>query len=191
VLPDKRIPAREQRNSPTYAKRIYYQEGYQMKILKYTFLISAIVFILLQITYYPQMPDNVAIHFNTKGEVNGWMQKNTNLVFSCIFIIFITSTIYGAPYLVRHMSPGLFSLPNKEYWLSADNKERLIMILSKYLYSIGLATNIFMIYIFDQIYRFNIHAIDNVSIITIVPFIIIILGALIPLIIQLHKREPL
>jgi uncharacterized membrane protein len=158
-----------------------------MSILKYTFLFSAIVFIVLQITYYPQMPENVAIHFNSKGEVNGWMQKNTNLVISCLIIIIITSTIYGAPYLVRNLSPSFINLPNKEYWLSANNKERLIKILSKYLYSIGLVTNIFMIFIFDQIYRFNIHTIDDVSIIAIVPFMIILLGTMIPLFIRLNK----
>jgi uncharacterized membrane protein len=158
-----------------------------MKILKYTFLVSAIIFIVLQITYYPQMPDNVAIHFNSKGEVNGWMQKDTNLCISCLLIIIITSTIYGTPYLVKNLSPSLVSIPNKEYWLSANNKERLIKILSKYLYFIGLAMNIFMIYVFDLLYRFNVHAIDKVSIIAIVPLMIIILGSTIPLFIRLNK----
>ena len=158
-----------------------------MKILKYTFLISAIVFVVLQITYYPQMPDNVAIHFNAKGEVNGWMQKNMNLGISCFIIIMITSTIFVSPYLVRILSPDLINVPKKEYWLSANNKERLIRILSKYLYSIGLATNILMIFVFDQLYRFNIHTIDKVSIIAIVPFMIITFGILIHLFIRLNK----
>jgi uncharacterized membrane protein len=158
-----------------------------MKLLKYSFLVSAVIFIILQITYYPLMPDNVAIHFNAKGEVNGWMQKNTNLVVSCLIIVIITSTIYGSPYLVRNISPSLISLPNKDYWFSASNKERLIKILSKYLYSIGLATNLFLIFIFDQLYRFNVHTIDKVPIIVIVPFIIIISGMMIPLFIRLNK----
>jgi uncharacterized membrane protein len=158
-----------------------------MKILKYIFLVSAVVFILLQITYYPQMPDNVAIHFNTNGQVNGWMQKNVNLILSCLIIVIITSTFVGVPYLLRRISGDLISIPKKEYWLSANNKERLIEILSKYLYFIGLATNLFMIYLFHQLYRFNIHAIDNVSIIVGVPFLIIALGFTIHLLLRLNK----
>ena len=94
-----------------------------MKILKYIFLVSAVVFILLQITYYPQMPDNVAIHFNANGQVNGWMQKNVNLILSCLIIVIITSTFVGVPYLLRRISGDLISIPKKEYWLSANNKE--------------------------------------------------------------------
>jgi uncharacterized membrane protein len=133
------------------------------------------------------MPDNVAIHFNAKGEVNGWMQKNTNLVISCLIIIIITSTFLGVPSLIRSLSPDLINIPKKEYWLGESNKERLIEILSKYLYSIGLATNLFMIFVFDQLYRFNIHAIDKVSIITIVPFMIVVFGIVIHLFIRLNK----
>jgi uncharacterized membrane protein len=158
-----------------------------MKILKYTFIVSAVLFILLQLIYYPQMPDNVAIHFNANGEVNGWTPRNANLIMSCIIVLIITLSFVGLPYILRNISCNLISIPKKDYWLSANNKERLIMILSKYLYSIGLATNLFMIFLFHQLYRFNIHAIDRVSIISIVPFLIIIFGFTIHLLVRLNK----
>ena len=158
-----------------------------MKILKYTFLLSAVVFILLQINYYPQMPDKVAVHFNVHGQVNGWMPKNTNLISGCIIIAIITLSISGIPYLIKNMLDNLISLPNKEYWFNGDNKERLIEILSKDLYSIGLAINFFMIFIFHQLYRFNMHEINSVSIIGLVPLLIIIFGFTIHLLIRLNK----
>jgi uncharacterized membrane protein len=72
-----------------------------MKILKYTFIVSAVLFILLQLIYYPQMPDNVAIHFNANGEVNGWMPRNANLIMSCIIVLIITLSFVGrsSPFL--------------------------------------------------------------------------------------------
>ena len=158
-----------------------------MKTVKYAFIASAVVFVLLQITYYPQLPDNVAIHFNTKGEVNGWMQKNVNLLISSLIIVITSSVIMGLPYLLRNTSGDLISIPQKEYWLSMNNKERLIRIVSTYLYAIGLATNLFMIFVFHQLYRFNIHAIDRVSIVLGVPFVIVILGMAIHLLIRLKK----
>jgi uncharacterized membrane protein len=158
-----------------------------MKILKYSFLASTIVFILLQITYYSQMPDIVAIHFNAQGQVNGLMPRNANFIVSCSIIVFITLSFIGVPYILKRISGDLISIPKKGYWLSADNKERLIKILSKYLYSIGLATNIFMIFLFHQLYKFNIHAIDKVSIIATLPFMIIISGITIHLFTRLNK----
>jgi uncharacterized membrane protein len=158
-----------------------------MKILKNTFLFSTAAFILLQIIYYPQMPDNVAIHFNVNGEVNGWMPRDANLIISCLIVVIITLSFVGVPYILKSISGDLISIPKKEYWLSVNNKERLIKILSKYLYSIGLVTNIFLIFLFHQIYRFNIHDIDKVSIIAIVPFLIILFGITIHLFIRLNK----
>ena len=133
------------------------------------------------------MPENVAIHFNANGQVNGWMQKNMNLIISCLITVVITSTFIGLPSLLKRISGDSINIPNKEYWLSENNKERFIKILSKYLYSIGLATNLFIIFIFDQLYRFNIHVIDKVSLIAVVPFLIIIFGFTIHLLMRLNK----
>jgi uncharacterized membrane protein len=158
-----------------------------MRILRYLFLASAVVFILLQIIYYPQMPNTVAIHFNSNGQVNGWMSRDLNFIMSCVIIIIITLSFVGVPYIAKSVSDDLINVPHKEYWLSANNKERLIEIISTYLYSIGLVTNIFMIFLFHQLYKYNIHAINEVSIIALVPFLIIILGFTIHLIIRLNK----
>jgi hypothetical protein len=115
------------------------------------------------------------------------MPKNTNFIQSCMLIFIITLSFVGVPYIVNNIPDDLLSIPNKDYWLSTDNQERLIKIISKYMYSIGLAINIFMIFIFHQIYRFNIHAVNNVSLIGIVPLLIIILGFTIHLLVHLNK----
>jgi uncharacterized membrane protein len=65
----------------------------------------------------------------------------------------------------------------------------LIEIILKYLYTIGLAMNLLMIFIFHQVYRFNIHAADSVSIIAVVPFLVITFGLIIHLFIRLNKCE--
>jgi uncharacterized membrane protein len=135
------------------------------------------------------MPESVGVHFNLEGEVNGWMQKDQNLIFSCLIIVFTTAIFLGIPYLIKNTSGNILSIPKKEYWLNSDNKERLLKILLPYLYTMGLAMNLLMIYIFHQVYRFNIHAIDSVSIIALVPFLIITFGLTIHLYIRLNKCE--
>jgi len=158
-----------------------------MRILKYSFLLSAAIFILLQIFYYPQMPDTVAIHFNPNGEVNGWMPKSLNLMLSCLIIFIINLSFGGAPYILRNISPDMISVPKKEYWLSGNNKNKLISILSSHMYFIGLATNLFMIVIFHQLFEFNIRVVDKVSIIIIIPYGVFLLGSIVHLFVRLNK----
>jgi uncharacterized membrane protein len=88
-----------------------------MRILKYSFLVSAAMFILLQFITYPQMPDTVAIHFNEHGEVNSWMPKSLNLMLSCLIIFIITLSFGGVPYILRNISPDMIHVPKKELGL--------------------------------------------------------------------------
>ena len=159
-----------------------------MRILKYSFLLSAAIFILLQLIYYPQMPDNIAIHFNVRGEVNGWMPKSLNLMLSCLIIFIITLSFSGIPYILKNISPDMINVPKKEYWLSGNNKDKLISILSSHLYFIGLVTNLFLIVIFHQLYEFNIRAVDKVSVVIMIPYGVFLLGSIVHLFVRLNKR---
>ena len=158
-----------------------------MRLLKYTFLISAAIFILLQLLYYSQLPDNIAIHFNAQGEVDGWMPKSLNLMLSCLIIFIITLSFGGVPYILRNISPDMINVPKKEYWLSGNNKDKLISILSSHMYFIGLVTNLFMIVIFHQLYEFNIRTIDKVSVVIMIPYGVFLLGSIVHLFVRLNK----
>jgi uncharacterized membrane protein len=158
-----------------------------MRLLKYTFLISAAIFILLQLLYYSQLPDNIAIHFNAVGEVDGWMPKSLNLMLSCLIIFIVTLSFGGIPYILKNISPDMINVPKKEYWLNGNNKDRLVTILSSHLYFIGLTTNLFLVVLFHQLYEFNIRAIDKVSVVIMIPYGVFLLGLMVHLFIRLNK----
>ena len=158
-----------------------------MKTLKYLFLASAAIFLLLQFVYYPQMPDNIAIHFNVRGEVNGWMPKSLNLMLSCLIIFIINLSFGGVPYILRNILPEMINVPKKEYWLNGNNKDRLILILSSHLYFIGLVTNLFLIVIFHQLYEFNIRVVHEVSVVIMIPYGVFLLGSIVHLFVRLNK----
>ena len=158
-----------------------------MRLLKYTFLMSAAIFIFLQLLYYSQLPDNIAIHFNAQGEVDGWMPKSLNLMLSCLIIFIVTLSFGGIPYILKTISPDMINVPKKEYWLSGNNKDKLISILSSHMYFIGLVTNLFMIVIFHQLYEFNIRTIDKVSVVIMIPYGIILFGSIVHLFVRLNK----
>jgi uncharacterized membrane protein len=158
-----------------------------MRILKYTLLTSAVIFISLQFVHYPQMPENVAIHFNMHGEINGWLPKNANLILSCFIFILVNSVFAGVPHLLKTTPSGLINVPNKDYWLDPRNKDRMINILSGHMYFIGIVTNLFLGFLKYQIFRFNIKAIDDLPMISVIPFLMIYLGTIINLFVRLNK----
>jgi len=59
------------------------------------------------------MPESVGVHFNLEGEVNGWMQKDQNLIFSCLLIVVTTSIFVGIPYLLKKTSGNLINVLKK------------------------------------------------------------------------------
>ncbi len=124
-------------------------------MIKAFFFVSGLAGLALQFFYYLQLPDRVATHFNAIGQANSWMQKHNFTEINCA--IFLTATLVFAvfPHLMKVMPDSFINTPNREYWLSPRNKNRFIAICTGHFYFFGLMTNGLLIYVFHQVYRFN------------------------------------
>src|SRR5260370_9832489 len=69
-------------------------------------------------SYYPQLPDVVALHFNGRGVANGWQSK------PAFFGLFVAMSVLAAavgfriPRIIATFPLQLINLPNKRYWLA-------------------------------------------------------------------------
>lgn len=155
-----------------------------MKPVKLALLLTALAFVGLQIFYYGQMPERVATHFDLEGNPNGWMSRTTNLAVSCGLVLFLTATFWFLPRLVKVMGGQAMNIPRKDYWLRPEHREELDTIITGYMSTLGLVMNLFFLYLFHQLYRFNTGQTDRVPLTGLIVF----LAALLLVIIQWLRR---
>ena len=108
-------------------------------------------------SYYSQLPDVVASHFNALGVANGWQTK------SAFFAVFVGVSVlaaligFGIPRIISAMPPQLINLPNKDYWLAPDHLAETQTFLNNYFAWFGCAVFLVIILTFDYAIQSNLH----------------------------------
>ncbi len=111
-------------------------------------------------SYYSQLPDVVASHFNGRGVANGWQTKPA---FFTVFVgvSFLTAMIgFVIPRIISAMPPQLINLPNKRYWLAPDRIVETQSFLNNYFAWFSCAVFTVIILTFDYAIQSNLHP-DN------------------------------
>ena len=86
------------------------------------------VFVAQCVYYYPNLPAQMASHFNGAGEPNGWMPKNGYFLFLIGVLLFIFIQLTFLPASIGKLPNSLINLPNKEYWLSEERRSETINV---------------------------------------------------------------
>jgi len=108
-------------------------------------------------SYYSQLPDVVASHFNARGVANGWQTK------SAFFAVFVGVSVlaavigFGIPRIISAMPPQLINLPNKQYWLAPDHLAETQAFLNNYFAWFGGAVFLVIILTFDYAIKSNLN----------------------------------
>ena len=111
-------------------------------------------------SFYSQLPDVVASHFNGRGVPNGWQSK------PAFFMVFVGVAVlaavvgFGIPRIIAAVPPQLINLPNKRYWLAPEHLAETMETLNAYFARFGCAVFLIMIFTFDYAIQSNLHP-DN------------------------------
>ena len=113
---------------------------------KHNILIVLTMIYLAQTAYfYPQLPAQVASHFNFWGEADGWMPKENFLVFHMILLVFILGTISLLPVLFNNLPDSFINIPNKSYWLAPERRAESLSIIAGETDNLRIALLLFFI----------------------------------------------
>ena len=113
-----------------------YNYGMTTKITSIIIWATIIISFLIGIYLYPQLPDEMASHWNTKGEVDSYMDKFAGVFVFPIFLIFV--------YIIFTVIPRIDPLKkNIEKFRKYYNQLILLVILFfLYIYGISLLWNL-------------------------------------------------
>ena len=127
------------------------------RLPKLLFVILAVGAAIYFSTYYVQMPDVVASHFNGRGVPNGWQAKPAFFGLFAAVSVLIASIGFGIPRIIASVPPQLINLPNKQYWLAPEHVAETMAFLNAYFAWFGCAVFLIVILTFDYAIQSNLH----------------------------------
>jgi uncharacterized membrane protein len=108
-------------------------------------------------SYYSQLPEVVASHFDAHGVPNGWQTR------SAFFAVFVGVTVlaavvgFGIPRIIAVVPAQLINLPNKDYWLAPEHRAETMEFLTTHFAWFGCAVFLIVILTFDYAVQSNLH----------------------------------
>jgi uncharacterized membrane protein len=123
-----------------------------------TWLIAALlgVFTWQTIHYYPLVPQTVASHFGPSGRPNGFQSRTAFFVLMWVIQLLMVLAFIALPRYIGRVNPRLLNIPNREFWLLADQVERMKQIVYREMSLCGVGVIAFMVFVMQMVLEANV-----------------------------------
>lgn len=99
----------------------------------------------LQLWYWPQTPERMAIHFDAKGNPNDRLDKIPATLLSVGIMLIVPAFFMGISQAIRWMPSSLINMPNRDYWLATERREKSLMWMTGWLLWFSVTIAIFVL----------------------------------------------
>ncbi len=100
--------------------------------------------VILSIASLAILPSRVAIHFGLGGRADSWAPSYINVLLFIGTNIFLFLCFYFTPRLIFMFPSRWINLPNKDYWLRPEHKNRMLSQFSSLMLEFGTALFLFL-----------------------------------------------
>ncbi|MFI5346771.1 MAG: DUF1648 domain-containing protein [Elusimicrobiota bacterium] len=104
---------------------------------------------------YFDLPATVASHFNAAGFPDGWAPKGGFLGLYAGMVVLLWISLSGAVRSIQRAPNDRLNLPNKDYWLAPERRDKTLATVASYLRVFGAATNLLLMDVFAQALAVN------------------------------------
>jgi hypothetical protein len=108
-------------------------------------------------SFYAQLPEVVAAHFNGQGQANGWQTKPAFFVVLVAVSVLAAVVGFGIPRIIASLPIQLINLPNKGYWLAPEHIAGTMEFLNRFFAWFGCAVFTVILFTFDFAVQSNLH----------------------------------
>lgn len=99
----------------------------------------------LQLWYWPQLPEQVATHFDEKGNPHGWLDKLPATLLSTGLLILLPAFFVGTGQIVRWLPNSLINMPYREYWLALERRKSTLRWLKGWMLWFAFVLALFLL----------------------------------------------
>ena len=126
-----------------------------MGLSRKIFLALLALSVLQTLFYFPQLPDVAASHFDGAGRPNGWMPRLVFCIFYLVMMLVMWFSFLYLPERVMRWRATAWNIPNSGYWLAPGRRERTERWVVDQTIWCGVATLVFMIWVFQLAFEAN------------------------------------
>jgi len=102
---------------------------------------------------YSALPETISVHFDGKGQPNGWSDKSSFFVQYSLVVLGMNVLMLGIfPLLIGRVPESWINLRQKEYWFSTpQRKARIYSRLAIIFHAIGIETNLIFLVCYQMV----------------------------------------
>lgn len=115
---------------------------------KLAFFLAAFAAMLHMAWWYNELPAIVPSHFDLQGNPDDTMKKSSFMVLMVAVHLHLTAIFGTISYLMPWTPDSMLNMPNKEYWLEPQRRDKTIREMQDSLLWIGTSTIVFMMSLF-------------------------------------------
>lgn len=127
--------------------------------------------------YYPNLPVEMASHFDASGSPNGYLSKDGFFIFEGVILLLIILEFTLLPCMIAKMPERLINMPNKDYWFAAERRAGTLEIIRRYFEFFSASLLALFIGINHLVFRANINkeSLSSTSWLIIAAFLIFVI----------------